>query len=188
MATNAKSSRDGYVDSLKHNPDYIRILWANLDSIGVSNCVSIRPASVEEDQKFATNIVIETTAGNIPTAFRERAMEYKARYPNDVTVRCINGTNRTELEKLSEGNAGIMVYGWSDNVRYDYLIINAKRACQIGILDSNDFHRNNDNKTGFVAVRITDLRNSGCILAEGKTHYFLNGNEWGDDDRINGVR
>jgi hypothetical protein len=120
-------------------------------------------APLEIDCREATDLIY-IVSGRGDVAFRVRRPKYAIDYPYDVTFRVMrDGFNETELDKILNGNALWMLYGFGAEdgqtiARWFLLNLNAFRAALLrGQLKRSHMHPNGDG-TGFEIFDVRILR------------------------------
>ena len=136
----------------KYLPDVIGHLWHHAEETE-----NIRPATRDEDNQHATDIVIETQAGrsiNVGCRLRETGFR-------DLTIRTTRLNKRgqsvpTEISKLKESD--LYYYGWIEEGEIrEYIIINTAKLPDLSVYPER---WNDDRSTAFIAVPISEIRDA----------------------------
>lgn len=144
--------------------DFARILRAN-----AHNLLTIRPGTPDEDMKRATDFVIELGGGG-RVAARVRS---DGKFYWDITLRSYSRGYKTELAKLQEGGADIAkyyLYCWTGTTKKidKWLLWDIDKMRAAGLLNRawREIPNHDGGQTKFIAIPISDLRASDCILGE----------------------
>ena len=132
--------------------------------------LSVRVATDEQDLKKATDLVIRVDGGDI--AVRIRRPNYRGRF-RDLTIRSWRASGfKTELEKIKDGFGDWYLYAWSDGQGGldDWLLVDLHNLRKSGLLDNRRVIKNRSDKglTGFIAIKDSELKAHGCLVAEWK--------------------
>jgi hypothetical protein len=132
-------------------------------------------APMDIDVKEASDIVF-LVSGRGDVAFRVRRSQYAEKYPFDVTFRSEReGFEKTELDKICDGHARWMLYGFGDSDgktigRWALLDLNAFRAAMLcGKLVRPRPQRNADG-TGFEVFDVRILRGIDPAIVFAASH------------------
>lgn len=126
--------------------------------------VEVRPATDEEDCKRATDCVVTFSAGDVAVRFRRSRRDFR-----DWTVRSRRESGaETELAKLRRGLARWYLMAWTDpgGLVLDHVLIDLDRVRRLGILDGSRREYPNGDGTWFIAVRVSELREAGCLVVD----------------------
>jgi len=124
---------------------------------------TIRVASDTEDQKQATDLVIQLTKKRGTVACRMRRDKI---YFRDLTIRSRSCCGqKTELDKLREGFADWYLYGWTKNGKIaEWILVDLRKVRTKGLLNQPRFEQSNtDGKTKFISISIRELFESCCL-------------------------
>jgi hypothetical protein len=121
-------------------------------------------APMEVDCKEASDLIF-LVSGRGDVAFRVRRPHYMEQYPFDITFRSNReGFEKTELDKILEGKARWMLYGFGSEdratlARWVLLNLDAFRAAMLrGLVKRDRARRDNGDGTGFEWFDVRILR------------------------------
>lgn len=121
-------------------------------------------APMEIDTKEASDLIY-LVSGRGDVAFRVRRPQYMQKFPFDITFRAQRaGFDETELDKLFDGHARWMLYGFGSEdgqtlARWYLLDLNAWRAAMLrGVVKRDRNITNNGDGTGFIYFDVRILR------------------------------
>ena len=152
-----------------------RFDWANQSLNHVKSIVGkhlLRTATIEEDRKQATDLVLRIK--NLAVSVRLRDSAKYLRYAEEFTVRISSaGGYPTELDKIIAGNADWMFYGFctSGNAPVVWYIIDmhvfrqALKDNQAGLITLNYMDRTNTDGSKFRAYKLTSFPKSMIIAS-----------------------
>lgn len=151
---------------LRHD---VRIDWewaSKFEREAISHAVYqmfVKCSSIAEDFR-GTDWKVDGAAA---ISCRLRRLESARRY-RDFTLRVGRASGATtELAKIRDGIGDYYVYGWIDGDRLEeYIVISLDvfRNCGLAYLD-RAMKKNMDGRTWFVAYRLEELWECGCIIA-----------------------
>jgi hypothetical protein len=123
--------------------------------------VKIDIASPENDMKYATDLEVHVTGGDIAVRIR-RDIPWR-----DLTIRAKNGNARTEIHKLRDGYADWYLYAWTINdLVSDWMLIDLNVMRNKGCFDENrPIIMNKDSFTGFVKYSLQELKSYNAVVA-----------------------
>lgn len=128
-----------------------------------SSFISVRRATITEDTKQSTDMVLELdVGGDIGVRIRRGNCNYR-----DFTIRTYVGNGiETEVHKIQKGWCDWYVYAWSntEDVLDEWVIVNIKQARQQGIFDRTWAPKYNTDGTRFIAISIEELEKVGAIV------------------------
>jgi hypothetical protein len=139
-------------------PEVRRILGVN-----AMHLLEVGIASAQQDMKQATDMLV-TVRGEIAIAVRLRRPTYTHR---DLTIRAMRSSGvKTELEKIQFGAGDFYLYGWTNAWCIpEWMLVNLHRLRDSGLLNRNwQLIRNKDNRTAFIAIPYTLLKQYGCVV------------------------
>ena len=125
--------------------------------------VNIEVATPEDDMKHSTDYKIKITSGDV--AVRLRRPRYNFR---DLTIRAINGNNKTEIHKLREGYADWYLYGWTvEGLINEWMLIDLNKMREYNAFsEDRPVTMNDDNYTGFVTYSIPELEEMDAVVTK----------------------
>lgn len=127
--------------------------------------VKLRLGTQDEDMKQAADMVIDVSGGTI--GVRIRRMDVARNY-RDFTIRAsVPSGVPTELDKLRAGHGDWYLYAWCDDdkeIITEYILVDLSKLRQSGLLDNRTRSWTNKDGTGFVAIAIHELRQSGALV------------------------
>jgi hypothetical protein len=128
----------------------------------IAQMVKFRYATMSEDMRQATDMVITVKDAAIAIRLRRESCRYR-----DFTIRATSrGGYDTELEKLRKGWGDWYFYGWVNGDELpQYLLVNIHALRESGLLDMQRNITNNGDGTGFVAISIGELQAHNCLVA-----------------------
>lgn len=134
--------------------------------------VMLYVASDEKDKKEATDFEVKMKGGSI--AVRLRDMK-ECRW-RDLTIRSrrigkvqTGKDVKTELAKIKEGYGFRYFYGWVDEngIIAEWILVDLDKVRSSGLLDKQRQEiPNTDRTTWFIAIKIWELRNAGCLIEQ----------------------
>ena len=142
-----------------HLEEVIDILKANS-----MHMLSIKLATPDEDMSRSTDLVMTVEGGNV--AVRVRRQKYHSTF-RDLTIRAWRSSGvKTELQKIIDGFGRWYLYAWADdNGIIDWLLVDLNKLRGSDLFD-RPYIINKDNTTGFIAIKDSELKEAGCLIAE----------------------
>lgn len=151
-----------------------RYLPAVIETLGCAN-VNVSPFEVDVEQ--ATDLIIEGDSEfgkNVHVAVRLRKSKFATRYPYEFTVRYqYTDGYKTEHEKIMEGYADIMFYGFVDQnciFRWIILDLDVYREEAENDYITKEHKHNRDGRNSFLAYDIRSFK--GDIIIAHSAGYF----------------
>jgi len=128
----------------------------------ISQMVKFRYATMPEDMRQATDMVITVKDAAIAIRLRRESCRYR-----DFTIRATSrGGYDSELEKLRKGWGDWYFYGWVSNDELpQYILVNIHTLRESGLLNNERKVTQNGDGTGFVAISIGELQSHNCLVA-----------------------
>lgn len=129
-------------------------------------------APIDKDLKQATDLIVKASGGDI--AVRIRRSAYTGIY-RDLTIRSWRSSGtETELDKIKKGFCKWYLYAWADKfeVIKDWIFVDLDLLRLSGLINQYQTISNHDQKTGFIAIPSTELKNYKCIISEATKPYY----------------
>lgn len=150
---NDKARADKFLPSIRS------ILRKNLMKL-----VKVREGTDDEDQKQATDYVIEIEGGTVCARCRDHKTGFR-----DITIRAARASGvKTELTKLRDGFGKYYLYIWGDLVTgqvYQYVLFDIDKIRAAGLIsEQREIKWNRDGKSGFVTIQLGELADAFAII------------------------
>jgi len=161
---NNYNSQRAWSDS--YIPQVNKILY---EVLPIDDSFDIKVTSDEIDMKEAADLAIVGHGQEIRIALRLRKQKYMKTYPYDFTIRYeYTDGYKTEFEKIAEGHADLMFYGFVDGksiIRYLFLDLDQVREEINELYIVYEENPNNDGINKFRGYDIRSFKNENLIIA-----------------------
>lgn len=141
---------------------YISQVVKLLVSLG-HHLVRIDVASLEKDNKQATDFEVRIKGGDIAVRLRRPSVKFR-----DLTIRTHRDSGaKTELAKIKEGYAFCYFYGGLDTTDTisEWIFVDLDKVRETGLLEKERHIQHNHDGTHFIGIPIRELYNAGCLIA-----------------------
>jgi len=138
-------------------PQVIQILKFN-----ASKFFDVSEATIEQDTKCATDLVLKVHGGDIALRLRKDNCKFR-----DFTVRAENLSYKTEIDKIREGFARWYFYGWVDKNKIisEWILIDLNQFRNSKLINIERDLISNFDGTSFYAYTLDELFHCRCLLA-----------------------